>query len=126
MESIANFSRASLLSNSTIAKVYNLGAIAFLTTAQRFVIIREEELLLPLNKPLLAGALVKGQRNTVSRTSAECSLSKTYLIIFIILIEEAISSNNKVADLLPYTSRAAPKRSKEVSREGMYLQEKIQ
>jgi hypothetical protein len=125
VESIANFSRASLLSNGTTAKAYNLGAAAFLTTAQRFVIVGEEEPPLALDTPLPAEASVEGQRNTVSRTSAECSLSKTYLVTSATSIEEAISGDDEVADSLSHARGAAPERSKEVSGEGMHSQEKI-
>jgi hypothetical protein len=125
VESVANFSRASLLSNGTTAEAYNLGAAAFPTTAQRFVIVGEEEPPLALDKPLPAGASVEGQRNTVSRTSAECSLSKTYLVTSATSIEEAISGDDEVADSLPHARGAAPERSKEVSGEGMHSQEKI-
>jgi hypothetical protein len=48
-------------------------------------------------------------------------MSKAYLSTSTILIEEAIAGNNEViADLLPHSIGAAPKRSKEAPREGIY------
>jgi hypothetical protein len=70
VESVANFSRASLLSNGTIAEAYDLGAAAFLTTIQRSIILGEEEPPLTLDTLLPASASVEGQRNTAPQASA--------------------------------------------------------
>jgi hypothetical protein len=103
-----------------------LGAIAFLNTAPRSVILGEGEALLALNTLILVSMLVKGQRNTVSRTSLAYSMSKAHLSTSTISIEEVIASNDEViADSLPYSIRAALERSKEALREGIYSQENI-
>jgi hypothetical protein len=125
VKSVANFSRASLLSD-TIAEAYDLGAAAFLNTAPRSVILGEGEAPLALDTLVPAGASVKGQRNTVSRTSPVCSVSKAHLGASAISIEEAIAGDDEVvADSLPYGMGAALERSKEAPGEGIHLQENI-
>jgi hypothetical protein len=126
VESVANFSRASLLSNGTTAEEYDLGAAALLTTAQRSVTSREEEVPLALDTLLPAGASIEGQQNTVARTSPDCSLSKSYLSAAATSISEATTSDDQVvADSLPHCMGAATVRSQEVPREGIYSQEDI-
>jgi hypothetical protein len=114
-ESAANFSRASLLSNDTTAEAYDLGAGTFLTTAQQSVILGEGEPPLAFDTLVPAGASVEGQRNTVSWTSAECSLSKPYFSASATSIEATTGNDNVVADSLPHDTGAAPENSKEIS-----------
>jgi OTT_1508-like deaminase len=121
VESVANFSRASLLSNGTPAEAYDLGAAAFLTTSQRSVTLGEEEPPLAFDTLLRAGASVEGQR-----TMASCSRSKAYLGTSATLIGKAATSDNEiVADSLPHGIGAAPERSKEVPKGGIHSQENI-
>ena len=126
VESVANFSRASLLSNGTTAEVYDLGATALLTTAQRSVTLEKDEAPLAIDTLLPAGASVEGQRNTVSRTSPDYSLSRPYLGAAATSIGEATNSDDQiVADSLPHGMGAAPVRSQEISPEGIHSQEDI-
>jgi hypothetical protein len=70
--------------------------------------------------------LVEGQRNTVSRTSPDYSLSRSYLGAVATSIGEATTSDDQVvADSLPHGMGAAPVRSQEVSPEGIHSQEDI-
>jgi hypothetical protein len=86
----------------------------------------EGEAPVALNMLVLVGVTVNGQWNTVSRTSLAYSISKAYLGISAILIEEAIAGNDKViADSLPHGMGAVPERSKEAPGKGIYLQENI-
>jgi hypothetical protein len=125
VESVANFSRASLLSDTT-AEAYDLGAAAFLNTAPRSVILGEGEAPLALDTLVPAGASVEGQRNTVSRTSPACSVSKARLGASATSIEEATAGDDEVvADSLPHGMGAALERSKEAPGEGIHSQENI-
>jgi hypothetical protein len=128
-ESVANFSRASLLSNGTTAEAYDLGATASLTTAQRSFnvdgILRQEPPSI-LDTLLPDGAPIEGQRNTVSRKNAECSLSKAYLGAPATLIEEMTTGNDEVVpDSLPHSKEASSERSKGISGKEIHSQENI-
>ena len=70
VESVANFSRASLLSNGATAETYNLRATAPMTAAQRSFnvdeTLGEKEPPSVLGALLPDGMLIEGQQNTVS------------------------------------------------------------
>jgi hypothetical protein len=106
-----------------------LGATASLTTAQRSFnvdgVLGKEEPPSILDTLLPDGALIEGQRNTGSRKSAECSLSKVYLGAPAPLIEEVTTGNEVVTDSLPHSKEASSERSKGISGKGIQSQENI-
>ena len=130
MESVANFSCASLLSNSTTTKAHDLGATAFLTTTQPSFnvdgILGEEEPLLIFDTLLPHGAPIEGQQSAVSWKSAECSLSKVCLGAPATLVEEMTTGDDEaIADSLSRGTEAAPERSKGIFGKEMHSQENI-
>jgi hypothetical protein len=116
MESVANFSRASLLSNGATAEVFNLGV-----TVPNDGVLREEPPLI-LDTLLPDGAPIEGQRNTVSRKSAECSFLGTPAT----LTEEMTTGDGEVVtDSLPHGTEATSERSKGTSGKEAHSQENL-
>jgi len=114
MESVANFSRASLVSNDT---THDLRATALLTTSKRSFNVDE---IFGEKEPssILDSAPIEGQRSAVFQKSAEFSLSKVCRGKSTTPIEEVTTGDDEVvAGFLHYGTEAASERSKSVYRE---------